>query len=96
MCIHTISRKKEKNLPTLLLFKKLLSVLLPHSPMFSIKGVCIGANTIITSQFDLTLLVECFCFFLGGGGGGRRELQLRTRIGAFHFFPANSKRIGTL
>jgi hypothetical protein len=59
--------------------------------MFSIKGVCIGANTIITSQFDLTLLAEGF--FLGGG---RRELQLRTRIGTFHFFPANSKRIGTL
>jgi hypothetical protein len=63
--------------------------------MFSIKGVCIGANTIITSQFDLTLLVEVF-FFLEGRAVGRRELQLRTRIGTFHFFPANSKRIGTL
>jgi hypothetical protein len=40
--------------------------------MFSIKGVCIGANTIITSQFDLTLLVEVFSllFFVGEGGGG--------------------------
>jgi hypothetical protein len=62
--------------------------------MFSIKGVCIGANTIITSQFDLTSLVEVFFSFLGEGGG-RRELQLRTRIGTYHFFPANSKRIGT-
>jgi hypothetical protein len=50
--------------------------------MFSFKGVCIGANTIITSQFDLTLVVEVFSSFLGEGGG-RRELQLRTRIGTF-------------
>lgn len=44
--------------------------------MFSFKGVCIGANTIITSQFDLTLVVEVFFLFWGRGvGGGSCNLE---------------------